>query len=203
MCSSDLLAVRGTFSPSGPARHTAGAGLTRTLGHAKLNCAGSCRRVEQPQMQIARRPIHPLPAALAARVPRPCTTSAPNEPSPSAFVLRWLLLLAGHDIALLAVVVRLAEPRQVSLLARSRVAHGGLLVAATRLREIPSLCHVAQSETAHHNPVAHRATRAVGKVRGTVGVAWPNPSFKRTRSGKPALALISFWAKAGLPPRAA
>ena len=29
-----------------------------------------------------------------------------------------------------------------------------------------------------------------------------NPSFKRTRSGKPALAFISFWAKAGLPPRA-
>ena len=31
----------------------------------------------------------------------------------------------------------------------------------------------------------------------------PNPSFKRTRSGKPALAFTSFCAKAGLPPRAA
>jgi hypothetical protein len=31
----------------------------------------------------------------------------------------------------------------------------------------------------------------------------PNPSFERTRSGRPALAFISFWAKAGLPPRAA
>jgi hypothetical protein len=31
----------------------------------------------------------------------------------------------------------------------------------------------------------------------------PNPSFKRTHSGKPALAFISFWAKAGLPTRAA
>ena len=30
-----------------------------------------------------------------------------------------------------------------------------------------------------------------------------NPSFKRTRSGKPALAFISFWAKAVLPTRAA
>ena len=154
-------------------------------------------------MQIARRTTRLRPAALAARVPRPCTTSAPDEPSPSAFVLRWLLLLAGHGIALLAAAVRLAEPRKVSLLARSQVAYGGLLVAATRLREILRLCHVAQSEAAHHNPVAHRATCAVGKVRGTVGVAWPNPSFKRTRSGKPALALISFWAKAGLPPRAA
>ena len=168
-----------------------------------MNCAGSCRRVEQPQMQIARRPTHPRPAALTARVPRPCTTSAPDEQSSSAFVLQWLLLLASHGIALLAAVVRLAEPRKVSLLARSQVTHGGLLVAATRLREIPNLCHVAQSEAAHHNPVVHRETRAVGKVRGTVGVAWPNPSFKRTRSGKPALALISFWAKAGLPPRAA
>ena len=32
---------------------------------------------------------------------------------------------------------------------------------------------------------------------------WPNPSFKRTRYGKPALAFILFWAKAGLPTRAA
>ena len=29
-----------------------------------------------------------------------------------------------------------------------------------------------------------------------------NPSFKRTRSGKPALAFISFWAKPAPPPRA-
>ena len=31
----------------------------------------------------------------------------------------------------------------------------------------------------------------------------PNPSFQRTHSGRPALAFISFWAKASLPPRAA
>ena len=31
----------------------------------------------------------------------------------------------------------------------------------------------------------------------------PNPSFELTRSGRPALAFISFWAKASLPPRAA
>ena len=31
----------------------------------------------------------------------------------------------------------------------------------------------------------------------------PNPALKRTRSGKPAMAFISFSAKAALPPRAA
>jgi hypothetical protein len=31
----------------------------------------------------------------------------------------------------------------------------------------------------------------------------PNPSFKRTVTGRPALALISFWAKAVLPVPAA
>lgn len=31
----------------------------------------------------------------------------------------------------------------------------------------------------------------------------PNPSVKRTRNGMPPLALISFWAKAVLPLRAA
>ena len=30
-----------------------------------------------------------------------------------------------------------------------------------------------------------------------------NPSFERTRSGRPLQALISFWALRGLPPRAA
>ena len=31
----------------------------------------------------------------------------------------------------------------------------------------------------------------------------PNPSFKRTGTGRPALGFISFWAKPALPPRAA
>ena len=31
----------------------------------------------------------------------------------------------------------------------------------------------------------------------------PNPSFELTRSGRSALAFISFWLKAALPPRAA
>ena len=44
--------------------------------------------------------------------------------------------------------------------------------------------------------VTERAVRSVAR-------ATPNPSFKRTRYGKPALAFISFWAKAGLPTRAA
>ena len=38
---------------------------------------------------------------------------------------------------------------------------------------------------------------------GTLTTHRPNPSFKRTRSGKPALAFISFSAKAVSPARAA
>lgn len=37
----------------------------------------------------------------------------------------------------------------------------------------------------------------------SVAASVPNPSLKRTRSGKPALAFISFWAKPVSPPRAA
>ena len=39
-------------------------------------------------------------------------------------------------------------------------------------------------------------------MRSFVTPPTPNPSFERTRSGKPPLAFISFSAKAGLPPRA-
>jgi len=35
------------------------------------------------------------------------------------------------------------------------------------------------------------------------GLPRANPSFEPTRSGRPVLAFISFWAKTVLPPRAA
>ena len=48
------------------------------------------------------------------------------------------------------------------------------------------------------------AIRSLGCLRAPLRVApWPNPSLKRTRSGRPALAFISFWAKPALPARAA
>ena len=48
------------------------------------------------------------------------------------------------------------------------------------------------------------AIRSLGWLRAPLRVApWPNPSLKRTRSGRPALAFISFWAKPALPTRAA
>jgi hypothetical protein len=51
----------------------------------------------------------------------------------------------------------------------------------------------------------------VGKVGGTItfgadckrSAVRPNTSFKRTVTGRPPLALISFWAKAVLPAPAA
>jgi hypothetical protein len=59
--------------------------------------------------------------------------------------------------------------------------------------------------------VAASAAKILGKVGGiiTFGAGrWrstvrPNTSFKRTVTGRPALALISFWAKAVLPAPAA
>ena len=51
----------------------------------------------------------------------------------------------------------------------------------------------------------HRSNRWFDTQRAHIrGMrATPNPSLKRNRSGKPALAVISFLAKAVLPPRAA
>ena len=48
------------------------------------------------------------------------------------------------------------------------------------------------------------AIRSLGCLPAPLRVApWPNPSLKRTRSGRPALAFISFWAKPAPPARAA
>ena len=47
------------------------------------------------------------------------------------------------------------------------------------------------------------ANASASSARAATPPAPPNPSVKRTRSGKPALAFISFWPKAVLPPRAA
>ena len=110
--------------------------LTQTLGHAKLNRAISCHRVKQPQMQIVCRAIHLYPAELGAWLSQSRTTSAPGKPSWPLCVLQWFLLLAGHSKALLADFVPLAAPSKVSLLARSRVGSGGVLMQTARLQGI-------------------------------------------------------------------
>jgi len=52
-----------------------------------------------------------------------------------------------------------------------------------------------------------RKARRLGRCTGTrssmVRLLTPNPSVKRTRTGKPRMAFISFWAIRGLPVRAA
>ena len=87
-------------------------------------------------MQILCSAIHLYPAALGAWLSQLHATSAPGEPSWPVCVLQWFFFLAGHSKALLAAFVPLAATNIVSLLARSRVGSSGLLVQATRLREM-------------------------------------------------------------------
>ena len=67
----------------------------------------------------------------------------------------------------------------------------------------PQPLRARKSAAARENLVALlRRLRLELGMPSTAPLPTPNPSFERTCSGKPALAFISFSAKAGLPPRA-
>ena len=120
--------------------------------------------------------------------------AAPRGQSVSGLAVRRLQRVSGRKASYAASFGLALSPKH----GVSASPEALCICLALGLNQVASVSAAARCSAASQPSI-----RAFTAQARTAPRAKPNPSFKRTRSGKPALAFISFWAKAGLPTRAA
>ena len=176
------LAVRGTFSPSGPARHAAGAGLTRTLGSA--NGRMHCRR-------CSRRPSAPVKGSFAAETASIICASWPPDELKKMLSASAALTSFGvrgaicggrlFELKANAISRRFHIPRPQRL---HRVNVQGCCSTERATSSLPTSSGLQRPmQSASRKPVLWPA--AAHLRYGTVRRAEPNPSLKRSANGRP------------------
>ena len=176
--------VRGCNSRSSPSSSP------NTLSRMSKRCALLAQLIGAPGGSTATRASLQDQFVIGASHRR----AAPRGQSVSGLAVRRLQRVSGRKASYAASFGLALSPKH----GVSASPEALCICLALGLNQVASVSAAARCSAASQPSI-----RAFTAQARTAPRAKPNPSFKRTRYGKPALAFISFWAKAVFPPRAA